>query len=227
MINTIIFDLDDTLYDEIDYCRSGFAAVADFLHKANSYISRKAFFDELWGQFQSGNHTRTFNEALKTLGLSYDKELIMLLINVYRDHRPDITLPKESKSVLKQLKSSHTLALLTDGFLPAQKFKVEALGIESYFSCIVYTEELGRDCWKPSPVGFEKILDTLDIAADNAVYIGDNASKDFLAPNQLGMTSIQFERPNHIHTGEPPIEQARPNHVISDIAQLPALIGNL
>ena len=29
MITTVIFDLDDTLYDEAEYCRSGFAAVAE------------------------------------------------------------------------------------------------------------------------------------------------------------------------------------------------------
>jgi len=29
MITTVVFDLDDTLYDELDYCRSGFRAVAE------------------------------------------------------------------------------------------------------------------------------------------------------------------------------------------------------
>jgi len=31
MITTVIFDLDDTLYDEVEYRRSGFASVAEFL----------------------------------------------------------------------------------------------------------------------------------------------------------------------------------------------------
>ena len=31
MITTVVFDLDDTLYDEVEYCRSGFEAVAEFL----------------------------------------------------------------------------------------------------------------------------------------------------------------------------------------------------
>jgi len=40
MITTVIFDLDDTLYDEIDYCRSGFASVAEFLaYRASSIES--------------------------------------------------------------------------------------------------------------------------------------------------------------------------------------------
>ena len=31
MITTVVFDLDDTLYDEIEYIKSGFTAVAEFL----------------------------------------------------------------------------------------------------------------------------------------------------------------------------------------------------
>jgi FMN phosphatase YigB (HAD superfamily) len=29
MIKTVVFDLDDTLYDELDYCKSGFMAIAE------------------------------------------------------------------------------------------------------------------------------------------------------------------------------------------------------
>ena len=31
MITTVVFDLDDTLYDEIEYCKCGFTAVSKFL----------------------------------------------------------------------------------------------------------------------------------------------------------------------------------------------------
>ena len=63
--------------------------------------------------------------------------------------------------VLKTLKKRYKLALLTDGYLPAQRLKVQALGIEKYFQAIVYTEELGREYWKPSTRGFENILKEL------------------------------------------------------------------
>lgn len=29
MLTTVVFDLDDTVYDEIDFCRSGFHAAAE------------------------------------------------------------------------------------------------------------------------------------------------------------------------------------------------------
>jgi putative hydrolase of the HAD superfamily len=227
MITTIIFDLDDTLYDEIDYCKSGFAAVADYLHNANPSISKQSFFNELWNQFQNKNRTRTFNAALESLNLPCDEDLIKQLVRLYRDHRPAIALPADSKTVLEQLRSSYTLALLTDGFLPAQKLKVEALDIAPFFSSIIYTEELGRSCWKPSPKGFEKMLDELNVTANQAVYIADNAAKDFIAPNRLGMTTIQIIRPNHIHTDQPSIPENAPKHTINAPDQLISLLRNL
>ncbi len=227
MTNAVIFDLDDTLYDEIDYCKSGFAAVADFLHNANSSISKESFFNELWNQFRQGNRTHTFNTAFESLGLPFDNNLIRLLVNVYRDHRPNITLPAESRTVLKELKASYKLALLTDGFLPAQKFKVEALGIAPYFSSIIYTEELGRDCWKPSPAGFEKILQQLDVPAGQAVYVADNAAKDFIAPNNLGIAAIQIIRPCRIHTDQPSGPEGTPQNTITALPQLPPILANL
>jgi putative hydrolase of the HAD superfamily len=227
MINTVIFDLDDTLYDEIDYCKSGFAVAADFLHEANPSISKQSFFDELWNQFRNNNRTRTFNATLASLNLPCDEDLIKQLVRTYHDHRPAITLPADSRTVLEQLQSSYTLALLTDGFLPAQKFKVEALGIAPLFSSVIYTEELGRDCWKPSTAGFEKILTELNIPASQAVYVADNAAKDFMAPNRLGMTTIQITRPNRIHTDQPSSAEAAPNHTITALEQLAPLLRNL
>jgi putative hydrolase of the HAD superfamily len=196
MITTVIFDLDDTLYDEVEYCRSGFASVAEFL----SYqASAENIFAALWKQFVGGNRKKTFNAALDELGINYDDDLIQKLINVYRNHVPKIALPDESRDVLAELSDKYNLALLTDGFLPAQQLKVQALGIEKYFKCIIYTEQLGRDCWKPSPAGFEKLLQTLNVKAETAMYVADNAEKDFIASNKLGMLTIQIVRPARIH----------------------------
>jgi len=227
MINTVIFDLDDTLYDEIDYCKSGFAAVADFLHNANPSISEKSIFNELWNQFQNKNRTRTFNAALESFNLPCGDNLIKQLVSVYRDHQPNITLPQETRTILDDLKASYTLALLTDGFLPAQKLKVQALGIAPYFSSVMYTEELGRKFWKPSPAGFERLLSELAVRPGQAAYVADNAAKDFIAPNQLGLTTIQILRANRIHTDRPSGPKDAPRHTITNLTQLAPLLAKL
>jgi len=228
MITTVVFDLDDTLYDEIEYCKSGFAAVAEFLaNPAIAPVETKCISEVLWEQFNAGNHTKTFNAALDELEISYDEKLILELIEVYRRHKPKITLPPDSREVLCELSSKYTLALLTDGFLPGQQLKVQALGIEQYFKSIVYTEQLCREFWKPSPVGFEKILQTFEARPENTVYIADNEKKDFIAPNKLGFATIQILRPARLHTSVCGQTGAAAQHIIRQISQLSALLERL
>ena len=228
MITTVVFDLDDTLYDEVDYCRSGFEAVAGFLAGLPEAAGLKGqtnpIFDHLWKQFQAGNRTKTFNAALDELGIDYDDKFIRQLIYVYREHDPKISLPEESRDVLSELDSKYTLALLTDGFLPAQRLKVRALGIEKYFQCIIYTEQLGREFWKPSPVGFEKIMETLNKRPETMVYVADNPKKDFIAPNNLGFVTIQIIRPARLHSESSPESDAAAQYVIREISQLSPLL---
>jgi putative hydrolase of the HAD superfamily len=199
MITTVVFDLDDTLYDEVDYCRSGFRAVSRFLAKVSAISCSDDVFACLWRHFENGNRRETFNAALQELGMPYDGPFIAQLVEVYRCHRPDITLPPESRAVLDELQRDYPLALLTDGFLPAQRLKVQALGIERYFRTIVYTEELGRRFWKPSPIGFERLIERLEVPAEQMAYVADNEAKDFIAPNQLGMFTVQVRRPACLH----------------------------
>ncbi len=227
MLTTVVFDLDDTLYDEIDYCRSGFRAVARFLAKIAPIACSDDVFGSLWRHFTEGNRTRTFNAALNELGLPCDDVLVAQLVEVYRNHRPDLTLPPDSRLVLESLGHSYRLALLTDGFLPAQRLKVAALGIESHFAAIVYTEELGRAFWKPAPAGFESLMERLNVTAEQMAYVADNASKDFIAPNGLGMLSIQLRRSNGLHRGATDNAHAAARFQIDEITELPELLARL
>jgi putative hydrolase of the HAD superfamily len=227
MIKTVIFDLDDTLYNEVDYCRSGFAAVATFLADHPNTPSKQVIFEALWDQFSGGNHTKTFNVALDQLSIKYDQALISDLINQYRYHTPSLVLPEDSKSVLDQLSTYYTLGLISDGFLPAQQLKVASLGIEKHFKAIIYTEALGRQFWKPSPVAFERILEMLSAEPQESVYVADNPEKDFIAPNQLGWATIQVIRPARVHTDDPTNPDVKPQHTIDDIMKLPDMLENL
>ena len=227
MITTVVFDLDDTLYDEIEYCKSGFKAVAEFLSEGPGAPSAERIFSVLWKQFTAGNRRNTFDTALDELRISYDDKLIEKLVNVYRSHIPDLTLPEDSREVLCKLRTKYTLALITDGYLPGQKLKVQSLGIEDFFKCIVYTEQLGRKFWKPSPAGFEKIIEILDEKPVNMAYIGDNEKKDFIAPNKLGFSTIQLIRHARLHTSTSTESGAKAQHIIHKISQLPAILDEL
>jgi putative hydrolase of the HAD superfamily len=227
MITTVIFDLDDTLYDEIDFSRSGFQAAAQFIATLSDKHSPDEILATLWDCFLTGDRGSTFNAALSRLGIPYDLNVIAKLVETYRTHTPTLTLPADSRATLDALKGKYTLGLLTDGYLPTQRLKVQALGIEPCFAAIVYTEELGRESWKPSPRGFERLIELLHTPPEQMAYVADNEAKDFIAPNQLGMLTIQLLRPRGLYrqVSNPLPADAPPKLRIDRIGELIPLLA--
>ncbi len=227
MIRAVIFDLDDTLYDEIDYCKSGFNAVAQFLNQSYPNHPRQAIYQTMVDYFDQGHRGDIFNRTLKNLGVEIDQNAIETLVTVYREHRPTIPVPAETLEVLELLKPQYQLAILTDGYLPAQKYKLQALNIAHFFDAVVFTEELGREFWKPNPAGFEQIIEKFRISTEQAAYIGDNEQKDFIGPNQIGMISIKLEKPNAIHSEKSAQPINKPKYRIKNLIELPALLKSI
>jgi putative hydrolase of the HAD superfamily len=226
VINCVAFDMDDTLYDEIDYYKSGFIVVAQQI-AADFGLKKEIIFEVVSEIFKSGNHKTTFDAAAEKLGISFDKNYIEKLVNIFRNHKPDISLPSESREVLETLKSRYKLGLITDGYLPAQEFKVKTLGLEKFFDCIIYTEKLGREFWKPSPAGFQKLVAELNVSANQCVYAGDNLKKDFLPANQMGFKTIRIIRDRRLHLGPAPSKQAEANYELDSIIKLPDLLRTI
>lgn len=226
MIKCIVFDMDDTLYDEVDYYKSGFEIVS---HQVSADFGLKAddFLKALWEIFSAGNHKTTFNKTGEKLGLFFDKVYVEKLITIFRNHNPQITLPSESRKVLEILKDRYKLGLITDGYLPAQELKVKALGLEKFFDCIVYTEALGRQFWKPSSAGFEKLLSQLNVNAGECACVADNLKKDFIAPNQMRFKTIRIMREKRLHLGHAPTKEAEPQYKIDSISKLPELLKKI
>ena len=228
MITTVVFDLDDTLYDEIDYCRSGFDAVADVIcHRFAHEYCPEVVFDTLWTVFSTDHRHQVFNLTLEKLAIPHTAQTIRDLVRIYRNHQPNIRLSTESRECLKALSRKYTLGVLTDGFLPAQRLKVRALKIEKYFSAIVYTEQLGRSAWKPSPMGFNRLSERLEAHPEQMVYIADNPAKDFIAPNRLGWHTIRIKRPSRLHLNEPISEKDDARYHVEHLRQIPSQLDRI
>ncbi len=221
-IEAVIFDLDDTLYSEVQYVRSGLRAVAAKL--AGPDYSADDVFVLMWRLFETGPRNRIFNETLRQLGRADSPQLIGELVAMYRCHRPVLSLEGKMKSFLNDLKARYKMGLLTDGFLPAQQLKVAALDIAGFFDAIIYTEELGREYWKPHPRAFEQMAQRLACAPQTCVYIADNPAKDFIAPRRLGWQTIQFIRPDSVHTSAAAAPDAAAPKTAYDLASLRSLL---
>lgn len=230
-VAALVFDLDDTLYPETQYVRSGFRAVADHLahspcpdRLAPDESRREELFTRLWQAFETGPRHRVFNTVLRQLDRTDDPQLIAHLVALYRSHRPFLYLAPAVADMLRRLRGRYQLGLLTDGYLPAQKLKVEALGLADAFDCIIYTEQLGRQFWKPAPRAFELMAQQLGRPHQHCVYIADNPAKDFIAPNQLGWQTVQVRSGAIVHTSPAPPPGGRPRIVLGPVTDLETIL---
>ena len=220
-IQAVVFDLDDTLYAERDYVRSGYRAVAGHLRKV---LGRdEAFEDWLWQRFQAGQASGAFDALNEHFGLGMDAGAIAALVGVYRNHSPDIRPRPGAVDVLRRLRRRCRLGLLSDGFLPAQRLKLDALGLAPLLDAVLMTEEMGRQCWKPAPDGFEAIRAMLGPPGEACAYVADNPAKDFIAPNHLGWRSVQLLCPQQIHSANAAPQGGEPQIVIASLEELDSL----
>ncbi len=223
----IIFDLDDTLYPERDYVQSGFRAVAAWA-EMHLGIGTDDGFKQLEGLFDRGFRRDTFDRWLAMHGI-WSKSHVVRLVEVYRGHAPDINPFPEVNVVLEGLKAAYRLGLVSDGYLAMQQRKLTALNLAHYFDAIVFSDELGREAWKPDPRPFELVLKRLGLV-DGApgVFVGDNPSKDFLGARNTGLTTLRVRRPNGIYARhEPPTPHHCPNAELASLSELPTALERL
>jgi putative hydrolase of the HAD superfamily len=212
-----VFDLDDTLYPEMDYVISGFKTIA-------SELEKKYHLTFLYLEFLEAflcSNSNVFNYILDKRQIKYHKKYIAELVQVYRNHNPSISLNSNTITVLKYLiDNGFILALISDGYCYAQRKKIKALALNQYIKNIYLTDEFGRNFWKPSVFIFEKCKMDLGLPHSAFVYIGDNWNKDFLAGNQLGWLTIGIDNPSRIHRITDVPQEYKPAIVVSEINEL-------
>ena len=218
MARVIVFDLDDTLFAERDYVRSGFLAVDQYLV---SIFGIGGFFDRAWSLFEIGNRGTTFETVLPSLGLT-QPELVRELVEVYRNHMPDIALLPDAEIRLNIARAAgDALALISDGPHISQQKKVAALKLDRWFSQVILTDLWGREYWKPNARAFKEIMLYYKNPACEFTYVADNPTKDFVAPRHLGWKTVQVKRPlGEYRNAAPPSADYAPDSTIVSLLEV-------
>lgn len=176
-IKGVIFDLDDTLYSEKQYVRSGYKKIAEYLGKEDAT-------DKMWGFFEEGK--LAIDAYLAEIG-KMDKKTECL--KIYREQMPEITLYDGVIELIEELKSKGIkVGIITDGRPEGQRNKLMALKLDEMVDDIIITDELGGIQFrKPNDISFRIMQNRWKIPFEQIIYVGDNPNKDFQAPKQLGM----------------------------------------
>lgn len=217
---TIVFDLDDTLYNEVDFLLSAYREISQFLADSiGNVICSDHIYNMMVSYYQ--HKQNTFSEILIHLNL-YNISVNDLLF-MYRAHVPQIEVHTDVFLVLATLaECGFNLGIVTDGRSLQQRNKISSLGLDKYFENIIISEEFGFE--KPNLTNFS-FFENL-FPNSSFFYIADNPKKDFIGPNRLGWQTIcLLDNGKNIHKQNFDISSDYlPNFYVSEISKILPLI---
>ena len=217
----VVFDLDDTLYKEIDFLRSGYRKVAKYVGRQIGVPANDIYYNLLSWYSKKENAFEKLNEYYDLNGS------ISGYLEIYRFHQPNITLSEETKKTLNTLKEASVLmGIITDGRKETQRNKIEALGLEMWIPSEMVIINDDKKYFKPNHWSFDRMmLKCFEKYPDNDFdfyYLGDNIEKDFMAPNELGWETICIlDDGRNIHKQDFTWEEIKlPKKTVSNIDKL-------
>ena len=191
----VLFDLDDTLFDQRHWLDGAWDAVA---RRAVELCGGVAWglADALRAVSADGGSAQggIIDRAVASCGLEV---AIAPLVDAFRTHEPDRLEPYPGvRAGLPRLAATMPIGIVTDGDCGIQQGKLAALGLGDCLSAVVLSDSLGRAHRKPDPAPFRAALDALGADPVEVVFVGDNPLKDVAGAAALGMTTIR------VRTGE-------------------------
>jgi phosphoglycolate phosphatase/putative hydrolase of the HAD superfamily len=190
-IQTLIFDIDSTLYTNSAYAYEQVdCQVREFakLKNLTSDEARKLVFDfrKKFAE-ENGGKKISLGNLLTNFGIPIEQSV------KWRNDlmRPEDFLVRDEKLIyeLQILSKKYKLICVTNNPVKPARKTLEVIGISDFFEHIV-----GLDtCYKSKPARepFEKALELTKTTAENAVAIGDRYDLDVQLPLQMGMGGIE------------------------------------
>lgn len=194
MIQAVLFDLDDTLFEQRDWLAGAWSAVA--VAAGHWGIDADALRLALVDVAEHGSDRgRIIDRALARLDATHVP--VQILVDVFRRHRPATLSPiPGSVAALASLRARVPIGLVTDGDPVIQRGKLAALDMSDAFDVVVISDELGHSHRKPDPLPFQVALDRLDVHPGRAAYVGDRPDKDVVGAALAGLRAVR------VRTGE-------------------------
>lgn len=190
-IQTLIFDIDSTLYTNSAYAYEQVdCQVREFakLKNMTSDEARKLVFDFRKNFAKENNGKKiSLGNLLTNFGIPIEQSV------QWRNDlmRPEDFLVRDEKLIceLQILSKKYKLICVTNNPVKPARKTLEVIGISDFFEHIV-----GLDtCYKSKPARepFEKALELTKTVAENAIAIGDRYDLDIELPLRMGMGGIE------------------------------------
>ncbi|GAA0309403.1 putative hydrolase of the HAD superfamily [Gracilibacillus halotolerans] len=207
-MQTIVFDLDDTLYNQLDPFRIATNKILPVTFTDQEmeefYLVSRKYSDEVFEAQMKGEITalelQTYRimMACKDFGCPIDQETAHKFQNEYVFQQRQIKPFQEVEILLSQLKNAgKQLAILTNGEYYHQLMKIQQLKLHRWIPEENFFISGALGVSKPDTQVFDIVEEKLKAKKDTMVYIGDSFQNDVIGAKQSGWKVIWFNHRRH------------------------------
>jgi putative hydrolase of the HAD superfamily len=228
-IDTVLFDLDDTLHDDTTAYLSAARSVADRVARERG-IDAQALVDAyeaaamaFWSSLSSEHLTRAigderermWHEALERVGIG-DRALAVRCADGYvRARTRALELTPGSLDVLTALRERGCkLGLVTNGFAATHHDKIDRLGLRERMDAFFLADEVGMV--KPDPELFRHACRVLGSEPSRTAMVGDRYARDVVGAHEAGLFTVLLD----VHAIPVPAGGPQPDAVIASISEV-------
>ncbi|WP_280770674.1 HAD family hydrolase [Salipaludibacillus daqingensis] len=226
-VETIIFDVDDTLYDQTVPFRNAFRKLfhVPFTDEKieEIYIASRKYCDALFEKSQTGEiplldmQIYRLTAACQEFDLPVSDQKAMEFQKVYVEEQQKIKLFDEMEELLDLLsRRNKQLAVLTNGEEEHQSMKIKQLNLANWIpeKHFFISGKIGHA--KPTKRAFQFIEDELSLDRSKTVYIGDSFENDIVGAKQAGWHAIWMNHRNRKQS----VESVHPDKIVSHPKEL-------
>ncbi|HEY0382022.1 MAG TPA: HAD family hydrolase [Candidatus Elarobacter sp.] len=228
-IDTVLFDLDDTLHDDTAAYRAAASSVAAIVARehgidapalAGAYErAATAFWTALSAEHLTrpigDERERMWHEALCTVGLD-DRALAVRCADGYVRARADVlALAPGALDVLTALRERGCkLGLVTNGFAATHHDKIDRLGLRERMDAFFIADEVGM--LKPDPELYRHACRVLGSEPARTAMVGDRYARDVLGAHEVGLFTVLID----VHGLSIPPGSPQPDAVVASIGDV-------
>jgi putative hydrolase of the HAD superfamily len=237
LVNTERFDYDKCLGKMVQSLGKNGISVPFESFKRGYFDSRDRFYKQTEKTLEEQNFAERITETLRScsIRIGAEDERIHEAAEAFSNcFAKSLTIDSYLPSLLERLHEKYKLAVVSNmSFAGAIFQSLKEFNIANHFDAVIVSGIFG---WrKPSLKIFQEALQTLDVKAEEAVFVGDSPRADIEGAKQLGMKTVLFieksKKEPVTDTAQFYVEEGKsnvkPGRTIRKLANLPRALRDL
>lgn len=228
MVDTVLFDLDNTL---LDFNKAEKIVVERTLREMGVTPDERMLkrYSELnlaqWHLLEQGKITRSQVKVQRYVNLFREYHIEGDPAGAAKVYEAYLAIGhyyvEGAEELLKHLSEKYRLYIVTNGTLSVQKGRIKSAGMRPYFKDIFISEEIGYD--KPGKAYFDYCFSRIsNFHRENTVIIGDSLTSDILGGKNAGIRTVWYNPYGSQNTSE-----IQPDYQVGELTEIEKLLAQI